>query len=350
MKKIICLVILTAIHFGMFAQQIHSNLLKPITTFGKSMAMGLSVSSSNRVFISFPNYDGDGKYALTEEKEGKITPYPNKEWNTKGPYTTHFLRVKDLYVDAHDNLWVLDSKPADKKFKLVKINTKTNTVEKVYELDDLDKAASSLNDVRVDVTKNLAYLSDPGQAAIIILNLKTGKSRTVLKATPFTNAAPIVITYQGQKMIDKNGNPFSSNVNGIALTKDFKYFYFKPINKTHLFRIATQYLSDVTLSEPALESKVENMGEVGITHGLVTDVKGNIFLTNSTDYSIRYLSPDGKIHTLVKDYRLLWPDSLGIGSDGYLYFTCSQVQRLPKWNGGKDRTEYPYTLYKVKLP
>lgn len=344
-------------------KRIHSDSLLPVATFGKSMAIGLSVNSENRVFVGFPNHDANGKYTLTEVKNGNIYPYPDKEWNTQGGYANHFLRIQDLYVDANDYLWALDSKPASKgsifgekendtlgKFKLVKINTQTNKVEKTYFFKDLDKSVSGLNDVRVDTNKQLAYLSDPGQASIVVLDLRTSKSRVVLQNTPFTKANGQVIRYQGKPMQDKNGKPFSSHVNGIALTKDFQYFYFKPINHSHLFRIATKYLADANLSEKELQSFVEDMGTVGITHGLAADVKGNIFLTTSTEYNIQYLSPDGKIHTLVKDTRLLWPDSLGTGTNGYLYLTCAQLQRLPQWNNGEDRTVYPYTLYKVKLP
>lgn len=59
------------------------------------------------------------------------------------------------------------------------------------------------------------------------------------------------------------------------------------------------------------------------------------------DYSIKYLSPDGKRHTLIQDSRLLWPDSFGIGSDGYVYFCCAQLQHDPQWNSGEDTVEYP---------
>nr|WKN37202.1 L-dopachrome tautomerase-related protein [Tunicatimonas sp. TK19036] len=344
--------------------QYHSDELKPIASFGQSMAIGLSVSSDNRVFVAFPNHDGGGEFTLTEVIDGKIAPYPNEEWNTEGDYGTHFLRVQDLYVDTDDYLWVLDSKPASQgsifgdsgekqqgQFKLVKINTQTDKVEEIYTFDDLDKTSSGLNDVRVDTEKQLAYLSDPGQAAIVILDLTTGKTRKALEKTDFTLADDeVLLTYHGHEMWNKQGKPFSSNVNGIALTKDNKYLYFKPINQLHLFRIETEYLANASLSAEELKSKVKDMGEVGPTHGLEADAKGNIYLSTSTDFAMKYISPDGKLHTLVQDSRLLWPDSLGIGSDGFLYFTCAQLQRLPQWNDGEDRTEYPYTAYKVKLP
>lgn len=339
--------------------------LEAVADFGPSMAIGLSLNSDNRLFVSFPNYDGDDKYALAEVIHGKLSPYPDKSWNMKGTAgAAHFLRIQDLFVDELDNLWVLDSKPApggdifksgkqyqrSGTFSLIKINTGTNKVERTYKFPDLNKSISALNDVRVDTKRNMAYLSDPGQAAIVVLDLKTGKSRSVLAKSNFTLADDVVLEYSGKEMRDKNDHPFRSNINGIALTHDGKYLYFKPINKEDLFRIETRFLRDASLSEIDLQAKVEDVGKVGITHGLIADKMGNIYLSTSESYSISYLTPDGHLKTLIQDENLLWPDSMGIGSDGYLYISCSQLQLLPNWNGGEDRTHYPYKAYRVHLP
>lgn len=361
-KKVIIFLYVFLMQYQVFAQKgFHSEELIPVVTFGDKRAIGVGVSSDNRLFVSFPRRGGAYEHGLVEVIDGKTTPFPDEEWNREGDEANHFASVQDLFVDARDFLWVLDSKPSpggsifgndgkDKveegHFKLLKINLKTNQIERVYTFDDLDKTRSGLNDVRVDTEKGLAYLSDPGLAAIVILDLKTGKTRAVLEKTPYTLADPdIILSYNGKEMRDQNGKPFSSNVNGIALTKDFKYLYFKPINKKQLFRVETAFLAD-----DALQAKVEEVGEVGVTHGLEADVNGNIFLTTSLDYSVKYLSPDGKLRTLVQDSRLLWPDSFGIGTDGYLYFSCAQLQNEPQWNNGENKAQLPFTLYKVKLP
>lgn len=83
---------------------------------------------------------------------------------------------------------------------------------------------------------------------------------------------------------------------------------------------------------------------------MTADTKGNIFISDSQAQAIRYVSPDGQVHTLVRDARISWPDSMGISPDGYLYFSCSQLNRGPQYNNGEDQTDYPYRVYKVKLP
>ena len=346
------------------SQQLHDERLEVVASFGQSQPIGVSVSSNNRVFVSFPKRD-PYVYGLAEIINGERVAYPDAAWNAKKPDGQHnFVNVQDIYVDAADQLWVLDSKPgagnsvfgkdagevAEGRFNLIQIDLKSNKVVKQYHFEDLNKAKSALNDVRIDTDKKLAYLSDPGQAGIVVLDLRTGKSRLVLADTESTTADPtIVLQYEGNEMRDKANNPFRSNVNGIALTKDNAYFYFKPINTLHLYRIPTSDLADASLTDDELNKKVEDMGETAVTHGLVADKNGAIYLTSSLDYSIKRWTPDGKIETVVQDSRLIWPDSLGIGSDGYLYFSCAQVNKLPNWNGGKDMTQFPYEVYRVKV-
>lgn len=152
----------------------------------------------------------------------------------------------------------------------------------------------------------------------------------------------------GKDVVDQNGKPFSSNVNGIALTTDNHYFYLRAINQNKLYRIPTAALADTTAAD--LSSKVETIAETGVCHGMTADRKGDIFISDSQAQAIKYVSPDGKVHTLVTDPRISWPDSMGISPDGYLYFSCSQLNRQPNYNGGVDKTDYPYRVYKVKLP
>ena len=350
---------------NLFAQTFKDSRLEVVASFGEAQPIGVSVSSDNRVFVSFPRRD-PYTMGLSEIIQGERRPYPDRLWNEKDAVPEHsFVNVQDIYVDTNDQLWVLDSKPSsagsvfgkdaggdrpEGQFKLVQIDLKSNKVVRQYHFEDIDKATSGLNDVRIDTDKNLAYLSDPGQAGIVVLDLETGKSRLLMAGSVFTLAdKQAVLNYEGKDMRDKDGNPFRSNVNSIALTKDNRYFYFKPINTTRLFRIETVHLADQSLTTEELKKKVEDLGETAITHGMVADVKGNIYLTSSLDYSIKRYTPDGRVEIVVQDSRLIWPDSLGIGSDGYLYFSCAQMNRLPQWNNGVDKVSYPFEVYRVKV-
>lgn len=340
--------------------------LEEVASFGKNQPIGVTVAPrSNRLFVGFPHKE-PFLYGLTEIVQGKRVPFPDEEWNQYRPDQpdSHFINVQDLYTDDQNTLWVLDSAPGGGaailgqnqqqptgRFKLVQIDLETNRVRKVYPVNDIPTDKSALNDVCVDTGRQLAYLSDPGLRAIVVLDLKTGTSRVVLANDPATLAQPgFVLHLDGKDVVDQTGKPFVSNVNGIALTHDHRYFYFRAINQTKLYRIETRYLADPALKDAERSRRVETVAETGVCHGMIADANGIIYQTSSPDYSIKYVSPDRKVHTLVQDDRLSWPDSFGIGSDVYLYFSCSQMNRLPKYNDGVDKTAFPYRIYRVKLP
>lgn len=333
--------------------------LEQVAEFGKHQPIGVAVSGQGRIFVTFPKKKANYDYGLAEIVDGQRRPYPNAEWNqwdsTKA--ATRFVNVQSVFVDQTDALWVLDpANPDDEAplvpgVKLLKINLASNKVERVYRFEDLPRERTGLNDVRVDPTRQVAYLTDPKLAALIVLDLRTGKSRVVLQGHKSTAAAPgFVLRIDGKEVKDKNGKPFSSNANGLALTHDFTYVYYRAINQTKLYRIATEQLLNTALGGAALAAQVETVGETGISHGMLADSQGNIYLTDSPNKAIRRVTPAGRFETLVRDPRLLWPDSFGLGPDGYLYVTAAQIHRTPKWNNGEDKVAYPFRLYRLKLP
>lgn len=346
------------------AQSDSSAKLETVAQFGKYQPIGLGVSQENRVFVTFPKNPANYNYGLAEIVDGKRIPYPNAEWNQWDSLNPQqrFINVQALFVDQANALWVLDpASPSGQKaipegLKLLKISLKTNRIETIYRFEDLARDRTALNDVQIDTRRQKAYLSDPGRGAIVVLDLISGKSRTVLETAPSTKADPdFVLTIDGKQVRDRQGNPFRSHVNGIALTHDFKYLYFRPITQTKLYRINVDDLVNERLSPAELSTHVESMGETGVSHGMIADKEGRIYLTDSPDKAIRYFipgvsEPNRRLRVLVQDNRLLWPDSFGIGTDGYLYITAAQIHRTRRYNNGEDKVDYPFGLYRVKLP
>ncbi len=361
MKRLIILTMLfmsSAIKVLCQMDKQESPLLIEVAQFDHFQPIGVAVTSTGRTFVTFPRRQ-PYQYGLAELVNGQRKPYPDIEINrydsTKA--AEHFLNVQAVWPDDNNKLWILDpANPGDEAtipagVKLLKVDLATNKVERVYRFEDLPREKGALNDVRIDTKRNLAYLSDPKLKAIIVLDLKTGKSRQALANHKSVKAEPgFKLHLDGKDVVDNEGKAFSSNVNGIALTHDFKYFYYRAINQTKLYRIATEYLANPNLTDAELATHVEEVGETGISHGMIADEKGNIYLTDSPNKCIRYVTSSGRLEMLVQDKRLIWPDTFSIGRDGYLYITCSQINRTPKYNNGEDKVEYPFRLYKVKLP
>jgi sugar lactone lactonase YvrE len=57
----------------------------------------------------------------------------------------------------------------------------------------------------------------------------------------------------------------------------------------------------------------------------------------------------GAWETVVHDSRLLWPDTLSLATDGYLYVTANQLHRQARFHKGRDLRRRPYTLFRVRI-
>ena len=151
--------------------------------------------------------------------DGQRRPYPNADWNrwdsTKP--AERFMNVQALFVDKNNDLWVLDpANPGEEGtipdgVKLMHINLADNQIKKIYRFEDLPRQKIALNDVQVDTDNQVAYLSDPKRAAIVVLDLRSGKTRSLLEGDKSTRADPKFIlktrwqrgTRQGRKTVQQ---------------------------------------------------------------------------------------------------------------------------------------------------
>ena len=82
--------------------------------------------------------------------------------------------------------------------------------------------------------------------------------------------------------------------------------------------------------------------------GLESDTSGCIYSTNYEHNSILRRSSDGKWETIAHDPHLLWPDTLSLSTDGYLYITANQLHRQARFHRGQDLRKKPYTLFRIQ--
>ena len=361
MNKFMLIILLTSISsLQIYAQ---SQRMSTAFTTGNYQPVGITITSENRIFVSFPNWLPAYDNAVCEVfiDENKLSPYPDKSWNnwkTDRKDKTQFVSVQNVVADKQNNLWILD--PANSQLgesridgiKLVKINLNTNQVERIYTFPkDVVGKNSFLNDVQIDEKHRKAYLPDPSQKAFIVLDLVSGKAKRVLQNHPTLTADPnFVFKLNGIEIRDSKGNPFSSSVNGVAITKDFKWLYFRPESGVKLYRIETKYLSDFSLTDRELAKYIQDLGYVGQSNGLIADSKGNIYLTAAMDKAIKRYTPDKKIEILVQDDALQWPDTFTLSPDEkYLYVSLSQINKMSWFNKGSDMTEKPFRIMKIEL-
>jgi sugar lactone lactonase YvrE len=109
-------------------------------------------------------------------------------------------------------------------------------------------------------------------------------------------------------------------------------------------------LADQSRSDAEVAATVQDLGEKGgAGDGLESDAQGRVYLSDYEHNAIRQRKMNGEIETLVQDARVLWPDTLSLAADGYLYFTANQVERQAVFHDGQDLRQKPYVLFRVKV-
>ena len=319
---------------------------------------GITVSKSGRLFVNFPRWSDHYLNAVIEVmKDGSIKPYPNEFWNRwDGKQQTagkQFVCVQSVVADDSGNLWIID--PAAPMLgpvvaggpKLVKVDLNTNAVIKVYPFgSDIALSNSYLNDVRVDIRRNIAYLTDSGAGGIVVVDLTTGKAHRPLDGHPSVKAEPgIDIVVNGKALRGPDGKPPEMNSDGIALSPDGEYLYYQALTGATLYRIRTSVIRDANAAKSA-GSAVEKVARTFPVDGLWMDSQWRIYLSGLNQNAVLRLDKDGNTEKLVSDPRLQWPDTFSQGPDGAMYVTASHINDMPRFNNGKSTRMAPYMVFK----
>ena len=201
----------------------------------------------------------------------------------------------------------------------------------------------------------MAYITDSGANAIIVVDLASQKSWRRLSDHPSTvpdlQIAPVV---EGRllemKLPGQAPSKLQVGADGIAISSDGKTLYYCPLISRRLYSVSIDALADRSKRDADVGATVKDLGDKGgAADGLESDAQGRVYLTNYEHNAILRRSPDGNIETLVHDPRVLWPDTMSLASDGYLYFTANQIERQPVFNLGRDLRQKPYVLFRVKV-
>jgi len=326
----------------------------------KYQLTGVAVSAKGRLFTNYPVWSPVHKYCVVEvTSKTESKPYPDEEWNSWKPGddgNKKFVSVQAVHVDDQDKLWVVD--PANPGFagvyqesdKLVRINLGTNKIERVYSMKGVTDKGSYINDVRVDTKRQIAYMTNSNQGGIVIVDLKSGKARMVLKGAPPTLTDPAYHFMVNGKEVAPDGKPLKVNSDGIALSHDREWLFFKPLTDDKLYKVKTADLRNEKLTDAELTAKVVDLGHVNITDGMAIDKKGNLYFGDMEKSSIVKISPKLEKTTLVTDPRLVWPDSYAISKDGaWLYVSAAHIYEAPPFNKGVDKRTLPYGLFRLKI-
>lgn len=344
--------------------------LEQVHAFTGAMPTGVTVTETGRIFVNFPRWGDDVPFTVAEVVGGELVPYPDLKINSANPNdaASGFISVQSVVADGRGRVWVLDtaapefSQPVPGGAKLVAIDLNSNQIVKTLVFPaNVILPSTYVNDMRFDFREGkegVAYVTDSsvsGPGGIIVIDLASGAATRRLSGAKATSVDPAFVpVIEGRPaLVTRNAKGEAGLLkvasDGIALSNDGKTLYFCPLSSRHLYSVPTTLLRDPKVTEAQLEEAVVDLGEKGASDGLEADAGGSVYAGDYEHNAIRQMLPDGTWRTVVQDSKILWPDTLSIGPDGYLYFIANQLHRSPGFNEGTDKREKPYSLMRVKV-
>lgn len=332
-----------------------------------STPTGVVVTRTGRTFVFMPRFNDALPYTVGEvSNDGSVRPYPDAARNVPdGQKAAEWLiHVPNGVVDNRDRLWLLDAglmassgAPVPGGAKLVCIDLSTDRIVRTIPLAAAVEPTSSLNDLRLDGDARRAFISDQGQAgegAIVAVDLESGRVvRRLAKHFSTASVDGIVKIVEGRQVMqrrrDGSTGAVKGGANGIAISPDGKRLFYAPLIGRHLYAVDTAALLDPAIDDAHLAAMVEDMGEKGLTGGLLCDPQGRVLLALQEHNAIGRRNDDGSIEIVASDPRLIWADTMWI-EGGWLYISAAQVNRRPEYNRGEDLQQPPYAILRTRLP
>ena len=247
---------------------------------------GVTVTKDGRVFVNFPRWTEDSAVSVAEVKDGRITPFPDAEWNAwrnarKDEVSAgdHWICVQSVVASPDGNLWVLDpAAPAMAALvkngpKLVESRPQDEQARSHHRLPTRrwPRRAPTSTTSRFSPDGKTAYITDSGASgALVVVDLASGKARRLLDGDPTTQPdKSVTVTYEGKPLRRPDGRGVEFAADGIALSPDGGTLYWQAIKGRTLYSLPTSALTGwltsslvpEALSDRSLSAKVETVGE-----------------------------------------------------------------------------------------
>jgi sugar lactone lactonase YvrE len=324
-----------------------------VAEFTDLMPTGVTVSSTGRLFVSFPRWGDAVPYTVAEVIDGIACPYPDAVINKLDETGTEgtLVSVQSVVVDPAGHLWLLDT--GSLSFapwlangpKLVEVDLVRNQVMRIIPVDGAAVTPTTyLNDVRFDLSRGeagYAYVTDSqASGALIVIDLATGTSWAKLRGHRSTTAEPGYRAIVEGKVRDN----YTVGADGIAISADGSRLYYCPLSSRRLYSVSTELLLDRAATDEATAASVVDHGDKGASDGLESDTDGAVYVTSYEHSAVLRFDPDGAWTTVMHGPDLLWPDTLALADDGYLYLSANQLPRTPLFNDGADDRVPPHRI------
>lgn len=310
----------------------------------------------DHTYVAGPRWTGGAGAQLSiVDAQGQSEAYPDRAWNSWTPgqeASNAFVNINALRLEG-SMLWVVDTgaaefggDPIPGGAKLVAIDLDKKRVVRSYPFSsDVAKPGSYVDDVRFQ--GNHAFVTDAGNAGLIVIDLHSGNAKRVLDGHYSVSAGTNrEIILSGKTVNTPDGSPLRVNADPLEVSPDGVWLYYGALQGPW-YKVRTADLISSTLTPQQLAVRVLPFADLPPTGGTVMDAGGNLYFSDLAADAIRVRRPDGRIDTLIVDERLHWVDAPFLDLDGSLLLPAAQMDRVGLFNGGSSQVEWPMTVFRL---
>jgi len=282
----------------------------------------VTVMDNGRIIMSLHQFYLP-KYTVVEYKNKALVPFPNEEWSAADSKST--LKLDSVLGIRSD----VNGMRSGAMPKLVGWNTKTDKLHQVVYLPEpVAPKDAFVNDFAVDSRRHHIFISDPAggtNAALIVVNLTTGKARRVLEGhtSVIPEAVDLIIDKVPVQVKDESERLVRPHIGVNPITEDLnnEWVYFGPMHGHSLYRIKADDLVDENLNTGVLANRVQRYSSKPVSDGMTIYKDNNIYLGELAANAIGVISSNRTYHRLAQSHTL---------------------------NGGVSTSKPPYYLIRVK--
>ncbi|KAG6368619.1 hypothetical protein INS49_002832 [Diaporthe citri] len=351
---------------------------------------GLAVDLEENIYLTYPrNFENATNAVTIATSFADEEPWPSAEIQNCQPgqnVSECFINVQNLVLDAHGQLWVLDSGIPYKTTapavaggaKIMQFDSTTKELVSTYLFpDDILSSGTNLNDLRINNTAGtggFAFLTDASvKGGILAVDLATGGVVKRLAGQAVVMADPgYVGSYNGEPIYCWNGTAKSfctTSSDGIALQGG--HIYWGVLSSRRFYYVSQETLQNFDATDDEVLAAVQDPGQLASEQaGFTADDQGRVFLLASEQNAIYYVQTDQSriteevngvpaggsgpvaaenyyVKTLVRNGLIQHADSAAI-LNGYLYFCTNQLELGPsRQYNSSDNRKGPFRSYKL---
>jgi hypothetical protein len=245
--------------------------------------------------------------------------------------------IQSMEIDSRGWMWILDvgrlnllSDPATQTSGIPKlwiwdIDNDCLVKEFIFPDDVMPYDSSWANDIVVDESRGLAYISDTwAQGGIVVYDFNENRARRFDDKSLHPDPS---------MKVSINGRVFNFPLpsDGIALSHDGETVYYCEISRQILWSVPARALSNWTMTSANISPLVQNHGTKGFSDGMTSDDQGNLYFGNQATSSVmvwKMGTPIASAKVLVSNISTMqWPDTFAWDNEkGSLIFVSNKLQ------------------------